>query len=100
MVPALQSWTLVEKVVCFEIMDGERLVARIDRPCRTGDDVKIAAEAKLLTDAPELAKSLRKLVRIVKCDELLGYDVTALRAVVEAEALIGQVQIIEPQDGR
>jgi hypothetical protein len=92
-VTAPQPWTLVEKVVCFEIMDGERLVARIDRPCRTGDDAKIAAEAKLLASAPEMAKSLGKLVEIVRGDALLMYDPKVGALVDDTEKLLGMAQL-------
>jgi hypothetical protein len=70
-----------------------RVIAELSlRPCRTGDDAKIAAEAKLLASAPEMAKLLGRLVEIVRGDALLEIDPELEPLAQDVEKLLGMTQ--------
>lgn len=55
----LRPWTLVERIVCWLVLDGNRTVATLEKPY--GEENRAAAEARMLSAAPELCSSLEEL---------------------------------------
>lgn len=94
-------WTLIEKVVCWEIWQADmmRVVLRIDKPHRLDEQARVAEEAKLIANAPDMERLLGKLVTVVKGDALLMYDHQVGQLVDDAERLLGTAKL-EPADGR
>jgi hypothetical protein len=52
----LRPWTLIERIVCWLVMDGNREVAAIAKPF--GEETSAATEARIIGAAPKLANLL------------------------------------------
>lgn len=68
--PEIQPWVLLERVVCWEIWQGDmsRVVLRIDKPHRLDEQPQVEMEARLIAGAPKLLAALELALPIISAE--------------------------------
>src|SRR5258708_80445 len=93
MPPALQPWTLVEKVVCWEVWqaDMSRVILRIEKPVRLDEQPGVGVEAHIIAVAPVAVRLLAELVSVMKHDALLMIDPELIEIFEPAVKLLASI---------
>jgi hypothetical protein len=92
----LHAWTLKERVLYFEICDGDRVIAQIEKPFALNEQRHVEAEAKIIAATPRLVRQLEAFLNAIRSDALLELDPDLAREADATEALLAELQVKRP----